>query len=68
MRKRLTTVAVCTGLAVAGLVAGIELRTEGKAAQAAQPAAPAAGSSVPAVPIDRRAAPARPVPPPTQPR
>jgi len=34
---------------------------------AAQPAAPAAGS-VPAVSIDRRAAPARPVPPPTQPR
>ena len=46
---------------------GLGLR-DGAPPAAAQPAAPAAGSSVPAVPIDRRAAPARPVPPPTQPR
>jgi UPF0755 protein len=46
---------------------GLGLR-DGAPPAAAQPAAPVAGSSVPAVPIDRRAAPARPVPPPTQPR
>src|ERR1700693_484360 len=36
MRNRLTSVAVCAGLAVAGLVGGLELRTQGKAAPAAQ--------------------------------
>jgi UPF0755 protein len=46
---------------------GLGLR-DGTPAAAAQPAAPVPGSSVPAVSIDRRAAPARPVPPPTQPR
>jgi UPF0755 protein len=46
---------------------GLGLR-DGAPPAAAQPAAPVAGSSVPAVSIDRRAAPARPVPPPTQPR
>jgi UPF0755 protein len=40
---------------------------DGTPPAAAQPAAPVAGS-VPAVSIDRRVAPARPVPPPTQPR
>src|SRR5215468_2413538 len=40
---------------------------DGTSPAAAQPAAPVAGS-VPAVSIDRRAAPARPLPPPTQPR
>jgi UPF0755 protein len=40
---------------------------DGTAPAAAQPAAPVAGS-VPAISIDRRAAPARPAPPPTQPR
>ena len=46
---------------------GLGLR-DGTPPAAAQPAAPVAGSSVPAVSIDRRAVPARPVPPPTQPR
>src|SRR6266446_905153 len=52
---------------VARLRALEQQQRDGTPPAAAQPAAPAAGS-VPALSIDRRAAPARPVPPPTQPR
>src|SRR4029077_2163006 len=44
MRIRLASVEVCSGLAVAGLIGGIELKSQSHAAQAAQapqPAAPA---------------------------
>ena len=42
MGYRLTSVAVCAGLVAAGLIGGLALQTEGKAAQAAQAPAPAA--------------------------
>jgi len=42
MKRRLKSIGLCTGLVLAGLVAGFELRAQGQAAAAPQAAAPVA--------------------------